>query len=253
MEPGNGHLRDAYLAQHSIKTYLIIDPRTSKRTFSGGGGGGGSGSPNDPFAIDSISISGSIAPCGGGAERKLSQTSLLTVAPAGEFPATAAQSLTNGHSNPIQQNHAHFPPSKPRLREGSKRFGKWTECGASGWAVDKPFSSISESVIAKNVTQTSISQIEAVLAPPPTSSSSSTFGLCDNSFSWLCCCGDGNAPHSYHQPASELYPLIGRFKSGSLEAQFEAVLFLAHFPPNVLALSGAFLVMALGQLVLLPV
>ncbi|XP_017488791.1 PREDICTED: adenylate cyclase type 2-like, partial [Rhagoletis zephyria] len=152
VEPGNGHLRDAYLAQHSIKTYLIIDPRTSKRTFSGGGGGGGSGNPNDPFAIDSISISGSIAPCNGGAERKLSQTSLLTVAPAGEFPATAAQSLTNGHSNPVQPHH--FPPSKPRLREGSKRFGKWTECGASGWAVDKPFSSISESVIAKNVTQT---------------------------------------------------------------------------------------------------
>lgn len=37
---------------------------------------------------------------------------------------------------------------------GSKRFGKWTECGASGWAVDKPFSNISESVIAKNVKQT---------------------------------------------------------------------------------------------------
>lgn len=38
---------------------------------------------------------------------------------------------------------------------GSKRnFCKWTECGSSGWAVDKPFSNISESVIAKNVTQT---------------------------------------------------------------------------------------------------
>lgn len=38
---------------------------------------------------------------------------------------------------------------------GSKRnFSKWTECGSSGWAVDKPFSNISESVIAKNVTQT---------------------------------------------------------------------------------------------------
>ena len=26
VEPGNGHLRDSYLAQHAIKTYLIIDP-----------------------------------------------------------------------------------------------------------------------------------------------------------------------------------------------------------------------------------
>ncbi len=34
-----------------------------------------------------------------------------------------------------------------------KRMGKWTECGA-GWGADKPFSNISESVIAKNVTQT---------------------------------------------------------------------------------------------------
>jgi hypothetical protein len=35
-----------------------------------------------------------------------------------------------------------------------KRMGKWTECGATGWGADKPFSNISESVIAKNVTQT---------------------------------------------------------------------------------------------------
>ncbi|KPL95716.1 hypothetical protein QR98_0001640 [Sarcoptes scabiei] len=26
VEPGDGHLRDSYLAQHAIKTYLIIDP-----------------------------------------------------------------------------------------------------------------------------------------------------------------------------------------------------------------------------------
>lgn len=29
VEPGNGHLRDSYLAQHAIKTYLIIDPNVN--------------------------------------------------------------------------------------------------------------------------------------------------------------------------------------------------------------------------------
>lgn len=34
VEPGNGHLRDSYLAQHAIKTYLIIDPTVSTWFFS---------------------------------------------------------------------------------------------------------------------------------------------------------------------------------------------------------------------------
>ncbi|OTF77886.1 hypothetical protein BLA29_004907 [Euroglyphus maynei] len=96
VEPGNGHLRDSYLAQHAIKTYLIIDPTNNVINQS-------------------------------------SQTN---------------SSLTN--VSKVQQQQR-----KMGSGVGSKRyFCKWTECGSSGWAVDKPFSNISESVIAKNVTQT---------------------------------------------------------------------------------------------------
>lgn len=37
VEEGNGHLRDPYLKELNVKTYLVIDPRVSaKQTVAGG-------------------------------------------------------------------------------------------------------------------------------------------------------------------------------------------------------------------------
>jgi hypothetical protein len=68
--------------------------------------------------------------------------------------------VVNGDQSKIDEGMASSCSADNDLNQSNansaavKRMGKWTECGATGWGADKPFSNISESVIAKNVTQT---------------------------------------------------------------------------------------------------
>ncbi|CAG2168590.1 unnamed protein product [Oppiella nova] len=105
-----------------------------------------------------------------------------------------------------------------------KRTNKWTECGFSA---DAPFANVSERVIAKNVTQTSIALIETSLLPP----NESCFRLFGQNH--------------------EINPLCLHFQKASLESQYQLQR-LSDFALNLNSVSVVFFVLTLIQLILVP-
>ncbi|KAK4296504.1 hypothetical protein Pmani_031004, partial [Petrolisthes manimaculis] len=101
VEAGEGHLRDQYLADHRVDTYLIVAAGKGEDTGDNATGGGGTGG------------------VGLGCEER------------------------------------------PRLRSATK-MPKYVEC----WGADKPFASLVESSLAKNIRVTSVAMIESSLLPP---------------------------------------------------------------------------------------
>ncbi|KAH9426207.1 hypothetical protein DERP_007147 [Dermatophagoides pteronyssinus] len=223
VEPGNGHLRDSYLAQHAIKTYLIIDPTKSKQDILDADDGSYSSTPSSRRR-SSLQVVGSIIHNLNGKN-------------------------DNNPSLPTNSSLTNVSKAQRKMGSGvgSKRnFCKWTECGSSGWAVDKPFSNISESVIAKNVTQTSIALIEAVLTPTPQS-------LMDTLRSWFSCCLPASELQHYHPRKAEINSISLHFKDSSLENPYERHAFLGNFPTNSLNITILMSVLAIIQCILLPI
>ncbi|XP_069157850.1 adenylate cyclase type 2 [Procambarus clarkii] len=94
VEPGEGHLRDQYLADHKVETFLIV----SSKEEEGDGG----------------TVGGAV-----------------------------------GEEKPV------------RLKQAAK-MTKYVEC----WGADKPFASLSETTLAKNIRLTIVALIESSLLPP---------------------------------------------------------------------------------------
>lgn len=144
VEPGNGHLRDSYLAQHNVKTYLIIDPKKLEQEEAQQQA---LETRSNDLVLDS-ERSASMA------DLKLAGNIRKNNSLCVNGTMEAAAAATSGTGGDGVKFKGLCPQRSIKAAAGTKRLGKWTECGAAGWAVDKPFSSISESVIAKNVTQT---------------------------------------------------------------------------------------------------
>nr|XP_046909257.1 uncharacterized protein LOC124490750 [Dermatophagoides farinae] len=232
VEPGNGHLRDSYLAQHAIKTYLIIDPTKSKQ---------------DTLDTKSIADTGNNT----SNDCALSSKRRSSLQVDGSIIHNDLINCKNNDNQSSQTNSSLTNVSKVQRKMGpgvgSKRnFSKWTECGSSGWAVDKPFSNISESVIAKNVTQTSIALVEAVLTPTPQS-------LMDTLRSWFSCCLPASELQHYHPRKAEINSIFLHFKDSSLENPYERHAFVGNFPTNSLNVTILMSVLAIIEFILLPI
>lgn len=256
VEPGNGHLRDSYLAQHNVKTYLIIDPKKLEQEEAQQQA---LETRSTDLALDS-ERSTSMADL---SKVNIRKNNSLCVSGTMETAVFGANGNGNNGTGEDMKFKGLCPQRSFKAASGTKRLGKWTECGASGWAVDKPFSSISESVIAKNVTQTvspralyflqmapniifnmqSISQIEAVLTPSRTN-------MCETLQSWFRFCLP-NTQHFHHRP-SEIYFIWLSFADGKLEPNYERYLYLRHFPANTVMLSLIYIVLMIIQFLLLP-
>ncbi|KAK3863597.1 hypothetical protein Pcinc_030650, partial [Petrolisthes cinctipes] len=104
VEAGEGHLRDQYLADHRVDTYLIVAAGKGEDTGDNATGGG-------------------VGSSGGGGGLGCEE--------------------------------------RPRLRSATK-MPKYVEC----WGADKPFASLVESSLAKNIRVTSVAMIESSLLPP---------------------------------------------------------------------------------------
>ncbi|XP_054152430.1 adenylate cyclase type 2-like [Oppia nitens] len=104
-----------------------------------------------------------------------------------------------------------------------KRSAKWTECGLNS---DAPFADVSERVIARNVTQTSIALIEASLLPPR--------ALCPQLHS-----------------LQDIHPLCLHFRSAILERDYQLHRF-SSFSPSANSSAAVFLVLGAIQLTLAP-
>ncbi|UXI19621.1 hypothetical protein NH340_JMT05564 [Sarcoptes scabiei] len=234
VEPGDGHLRDSYLAQHAIKTYLIIDPNKPKPDVKQRAANvkeNGDLDVSDSISSPTIAASNSannIINNNGSNNGSDKINSLNTL----EYLKVGKETSEKATPKP----HRTFGSGV-----GSKRFCKWTECGASGWAVDKPFSNISESVIAKN----SIALVEAVLTPTPAS-------LFDTLRSWFACCLPASELQHYHPRKSEIFFLTLHFKDSSIEIPYERYLFLSNFPLNALNIAILMIILATIQFLLLP-
>lgn len=89
----------------------------------------------------------------------------------------------------------------------------------------------------------SISQIEAVLTPSPTS-------VCESLQSWFHCCLP-YTQHFHHRP-SEIGFVCLSFADGKLEPNYERYLYLRHFPANAIMLLLIYVVLMIIQFLLLP-
>ncbi|XP_074605717.1 adenylate cyclase type 2-like [Brevipalpus obovatus] len=161
-EPGNGHLRDVYLAQHQIETFLIVPDKQA------------------------------------------------TASPDGDFSTDISDEKSRNVSRRNTMNSSFV-----------KRKGKYMEC----WGPNKPFSTASETTLAKNIRLTSVALIETNLLPN----------------SHLCCDTDTH----------EMNPLLLIFRKRTLERQYishDDNLFCYHVVCS--SISFAFLIVI--QLLLLP-